>query len=145
MKNPYVMSLIVAIVVGGLAFFGGIKYQQSRPTFGGRQIAGANGGNRGFAGQRGVNGGLRPVMGEILSQDDRSITVKMQDGSSKIVILSTTTKISKTADTTKDDLKTGQQVAVFGIENSDGSVTAQNVQLNPQFRGQIASPSGSPR
>jgi hypothetical protein len=75
------------------------------------------------------------VNGEIIAADEKSITVKLQDGSSKIVLLSDKTEINKTASTTKEDLKVGEKVAAFGTENSDGSVTAQSVQLNPRFRG----------
>ena len=59
----------------------------------------------------------------------------MQDGSSRIVILSASTDINKATKATKEDLKTGERVAVFGTQNADGSVTAQSVQLNPQLRG----------
>ena len=55
-------------------------------------------------------------------------------------ILSEKTEINKAEKTSKENLKTGQQVAVFGTENSDGSVTAQNIQLNPQFRQMIDRP-----
>jgi hypothetical protein len=58
----------------------------------------------------------------------------MTDGSSKIVILSDSTNYSKTDKTDKTSLKTGDQVGVFGSDNADGSVTAQTIQLNPQFR-----------
>ena len=72
-------------------------------------------------------------MGEVLNVDDKSLTVKMPDGSSKIVILSDTTVISKSDTTAKSDVKVGDKVGVFGTDNSDGSVTAQSVQLNFQF------------
>lgn len=46
-----------------------------------------------------------------------------------------TLTINKATTATKSDLKTGEKVAVFGTPNSDGSVTAQSIQLNPMFRG----------
>lgn len=73
-----------------------------------------------------------PTAGEIIGADEKSITVKLQDGSSKIVLLSEKTQINKAEKATKEDLKKGEKVAVFGTENPDGSVTAQNIQLNPQ-------------
>jgi len=56
--------------------------------------------------------------------------------SSKIVLLSDGTQINKAETVDKSELKSGVKVAVFGTENSDGSVTAQNVQVNPILRGQ---------
>jgi flagellar basal body-associated protein FliL len=135
MKNTKIIFIvaILLIVFAGGGFYAGMKYQQSKsPRFGNFQGAG----NRQFQ-QRAQ--GFRPVNGEIISADDKSITVKLQDGSSKIVILSDTTTISKSADATKADLKVGERVAVFGIENSDGSVTAQNIQLNPILRDNFRS------
>lgn len=133
MKNPIVI-VVLLLLVGGGAFFGGMKYQQSKqPTFS-RQFGNGQG-PAGAGGQQSQNrartGGGGQVFGEIISQDDKSITVKLQDGSSKIVLLSNTTAINKSSEGLKADLKVGEKVAVFGSQNSDGSVTAQNIQLNP--------------
>ncbi|MBI3341651.1 hypothetical protein HY024_00850 [Candidatus Curtissbacteria bacterium] len=85
------------------------------------------------------------VVGEILTIDDRGMTIKLQDGSTKIVLVSDKTSINKAAQATKDDLKTGERVSAFGMQNPDGSVSATNVQLNPQmFRGGTATSSPSP-
>jgi hypothetical protein len=131
MKNNLLIIAILVIVVGVGGFFAGMKYQQSkRPAFS-RQFDGQQGMRTG----QGNRQGFRPVNGEIISNDDKSITVKLQDGSSKIVLISDKTSINKAADATKDDLKNGEKVMVFGQENSDGSVTAQNIQLNPILRG----------
>ncbi len=128
MKNNLVTAVVVVILIGAGSFYGGMKYQQLKnPRTGNFQ--GARNGQQGQRGQ-----GTRPINGEILSQDDKSITVKLQDGSSKIVLVGDSATINKSAEASKSDLKTGEKVAVFGTENSDGSVTAQNIQLNPQFR-----------
>ncbi len=127
-----IVVVIVALVVGVGAFYGGMKYQMSKTPARG-QAQGAN--RQGSPNGQGRFAGGGRVMGEIINQDDKSITVKMMDGSSKIVLVSDSTAINKSADAAKSDLKTGERVAVFGMQNSDGSVTAQNIQLNPMFRG----------
>jgi len=130
-KNVVILILSVA-VAGGLGFAGGMKYQESKKTplrAGGMAFQADRG-----QFQRGPGNGFRPVSGEIISSDDKSITVKLVDGSSKIVIVSESTVINKSAEGTRADLKTGERVMVFGTENTDGSVTAQNIQLNPVLR-----------
>ncbi|EKD67236.1 MAG: hypothetical protein ACD_48C00525G0002, partial [uncultured bacterium] len=51
--------------------------------------------------------------------------------SSKIVVLSGTTTYAKSTDGSQTDLKVGDRVNAFGTTNTDGSVTAQSIQLNP--------------
>lgn len=125
------------VLVGIAAFFGGMQYQKSQmstslPTFGDRPGGGPAGNTR-FGGAR----GSQAVIGEIISIDDKSVTVKLQDGNSKIVILSTSTSVNKQATGSVVDLKEGERVAVFGTSNSDGSVTAQSIQLNPTSGGRF--------
>lgn len=118
-------------------FFGGMKYQQTKlPSFT-RQFGNIQDRRVGVGGNR---AGFRPVNGEIISADNKSITVRLQDGSSKIVLFSDKTTINQAVEATKDDLKNGGKVAVFGTENSDGSVTAQNIQLNPIVRSILDNP-----
>lgn len=133
MKKPLIATIIVALLVGVLSFYAGMQFQKTQRS--------RNAGQFNFAaGQTGQgqrlrqNGMGRPVRGEIISSDDKSITVKMQDGSSKIVLLSTNTTIIEATSASKQALEKGKQVMVYGTDNSDGSLTAQNVQLNPQDR-----------
>ncbi len=161
-NNNTVTMVVIGVIALTLGFFGGLQYgnyqriQMMRSGgaqffteqggagggFGGRMM----GGQQGAGGNRmmGRTGGSRPIYGQIVSQDDKSITVKLNDGSSKIVILSVTTSINKASAATVQDLKTGDTVAVFGTTNNDGSVTAQNVQLNPVMRGAQGTPAASP-
>lgn len=136
MKNLNIILIVLIFVVGGVGFLGGMKYQQSKRTISNRQFVNGQFGNGQGArnGQNGNRMGFRPVSGEIISSDDKSITVKLADGSSKIVLLSDKTEINQAASATKEDLKTGEKVMVVGTDNSDGSVTAQNIQLNPIIR-----------
>jgi hypothetical protein len=136
-------TIIALIVVVGLAsFFGGMKFEAYKSAknrsfmmgqFQGQRPGGSGQFAAGRSGNR-IQNGARPVSGEILSNDEKSITVKMMDGSSKIVILSEKTSINKAAEATKADLIAGSRINVFGTENTDGSVTAANIQLNPMLR-----------
>ncbi len=133
MNKNILITVLVGVLAAGGGFFGGMKYQSmQRQNRAGNFQAGR--------GQR-AGAGFMPVSGEIVSVDDKSITVKLMDGGSKIVLLTDTTSISKSDQATKADLKVGMKVAAFGSQNSDGSVTAQSIQLNPMFRN-MPSPSG---
>jgi len=130
--------LLVAVLIGGTAFYGGMKYNQSKTASDKQQRfqqTGANisGGFRG--GRSGMMGDF--VSGEIISKDDKSITVKMRDGGSKIVFLSNTTEIGKFVNGNLADLLVGKNVTINGKANQDGSITAQSVQIRSNF----ASPS----
>lgn len=132
MKNKnLIITILLLVITGGGMFFAGMKYQQSkRQAFPSRLNQGQ--------GQRAVGtnrNGFQPINGEIIASDGKSITVKMADNSSKIVLITDNTIINKADTATKEELKTGEKVAVFGTQNSDGSVSAQNIQLNPIPRG----------
>lgn len=131
--------VVLLVVVAAGAFFAGMKYQQSRRlTFAG-QFGNGLQGNR-LGGQNSSRGrfnmGGRQVVGEILSLDDKSLTIKLADGSTKIILLSDTTSIIQATQAAKTDLKAGERVGVFGTQNADGSMTAQNIQLNPMMTRQ---------
>lgn len=132
-NNLIVVAIIVALLAGGLGFFGGMKYQErKRPSFSGR-VPGELQGQRGqLSGSNGVQG-LRPVSGKIIRQDEESITVELEDKSSKIILITENSEINKTEKGTKEDLSEGTEVMVFGQENSDGSLTAQSIQIGTGF------------
>lgn len=136
MKKMWVILIIVAVIVGGAAFFGGMKYSSAKA---GSQVgaqragqfgAGGVGGTRG-AGRAGAGAGGGFVNGQILSKDAQSITLSVNGGGSKIVFFSGTTEISKFVAGTADDLVVGQNVMVNGTANADGSVVAKTIQSRP--------------
>ena len=145
MKNNNLMTVILVVVFAAAGFYGGTMYLKNLAT----SAVGSNGfGSSGrFAGGSGVvgrRGGGGQTVGTVLTQDATSMTVKLADGSSKIVLLTKSTIFDKSAPATMSDLKVGDRVAVFGATNSDGSVSAVNVQLNPTQRmGGGSRPSGS--
>lgn len=121
MKKNNIIFIVVSIVIAAASFFGGMQYQKTKtPKF----LGGRN-----QIGQRNGNTGISQVRGTVLNKDDKSVTVKLQDNSSKIVLYTDLTLINITTKGTKDDLKEGEEIAVFGKTNSDGSVTADNIQV----------------
>lgn len=151
MKNQLIVACaITTIVAGGVGYIAGVKTQNMRKftSFGERQNgrgimmgrdelvgqgkAGIPNGDKGMMGLRGA------IIGEVTSKDDKSITVKMSDGSSKNVILSDTTSYRISNEAKIEELGVGKTVSVFGTTNSDGSTTATSIELNPALRGQSA-------
>lgn len=142
MKKILPIVIIVIIVAGG-AFFAGMKYGQSKSpanlsrgnfqnmTPEERQQRAQQMGTAGV-GFGGGREGSGFASGEIISKDDKSVTVKLQDGGSKIIFFSDTTEVGKFVDGTSNDLEIGKTVIVNGTTNSDGSITAQSIQMRPE-------------
>lgn len=147
MKKVLIIAAIAAILIGGGAFYGGMKYAEGKNSLGfGRgniqnlqnlsaeerqqriQEMGANAGGA-FRARGDANGGF--ITGELISKDSSSITVKLPDGGSKIIFYSDSTKVSKFADGNISDLSTGITVSINGTSNQDGSLTAQSIQVRP--------------
>jgi hypothetical protein len=152
-NKALIITALIIILVGGAAFYGGIKYgsgkknndlsQNDFPTQGGqnfrnltpeerqKRMAGAGANDAGFAGRSdsAPRGGF--TAGEIIKKDEESITVKLADGGSKIIYLSGATEISMSTSGSKDNLEVGKNVMVTGSVNQDGSVAAQLVQIRP--------------
>lgn len=140
--------IVCALVIGSGAFYAGTKYSQGKGL--GNMRAGAGtfinlspeerqarmqefGAGAGAGGR--VAGGSRAggaVAGEILSMDDKSVTVKLRDGGSKIIFISGSTQVMKTIEGSAKDLVVGEQITVMGSANSDGSVSGQTIQIRQE-------------
>jgi hypothetical protein len=127
------ISIGVALVIAGGAFYGGMKHGESaRQNFIRQSFNGQAGLQTGFGNRNGGQSGAGFVSGEIISKDNQSITLQLRQGGSKIVFYSDATDISKFAGGTPTDLETGKTVMVTGNANSDGSITAQSIQIRPE-------------
>ncbi len=144
-KNTGIIIAVVLIIVAGIGgFLGGMQYQKTRA--GVTALGGANGTFRRFNGAGGVQNGqnLAPVRGEVLSVSNGTMTVKLANGGTTIIVLPSSANYMQTTKASQSDIKTGDTVTVIGTKNSDGSVTAQDVQLgNGAFQRPLRSPSGS--
>jgi hypothetical protein len=141
--------VIVVIIVAAGSFFAGMKYGQSKGSGNVSQRNFQNFANMtpeerqqrmqqmgaNVQGMR-VNRGNGFASGEILSKDDKSITIKLPDGGSKIIFYSETTEVSKFVNGASSDLEVGKTVTVNGTTNSDGSITAQSIQMRPEMPAQ---------
>ncbi len=142
-------SIALALVTGGVGFWGGTMYSRTKmvSNFGNRgegrpMMQGQNGdskmnGNRVAQGAPGQMG-QRNTAGEVTAKDDKSMTVKMNDGSSKIIILSDKTVYRISEESSLSKIEVGTKVAVFGESGNDGSMTATSIEINPALLGQTA-------
>lgn len=130
MKKYQTIGMVLAAIV--LGYFLGMSFPIKNQNAVSRESKINMMGN--MTPRAGAMGGSRPISGEIIAVDDKSITIKLQNDTSKIILFDSGIIINKMAKGAITDLKVGEKVAAFGSENTDGSMTAQNVQLNPQFQ-----------
>lgn len=128
----YAVHGVIGCIIAVGAFYGGTVYQKQASASerrGGQGQSERFGGLQGqrFAAGRGANG-MNGITGTILSKDDQSLTIKLPDGSTKIVLLSKDTKISKAVESKPEEIKKDESVTVIGQEN-DGTIRATLVRI----------------
>jgi len=148
MSKKIIWGVVGIIVLVGV-FFGGAAYGKNQTTA-------ATAGSNGFAAYAGMRGGRSggfggATVGQIISEDATSITVQLMTPStgatsttpvgSKIVFLDGNTKITKEVSGSMSDLAVGTNVSVTGTANTDGSVSAQAIQIRPNMPAATTTPS----
>lgn len=140
MKKIIPIFVVLLVLVGGSFFYGGMKYgSKTRQSNFAANRNGMGNFQNGVGGN--LSGGMRRVgagaegatfaSGEVVSKDDKSITIKLRDGGSRIVFFSaSTTQVMKSVNGSIDDIKIGETIMVNGSANQDGSFTGKSVQLN---------------
>ncbi|MFH2232592.1 MAG: hypothetical protein ABII13_05505 [Patescibacteria group bacterium] len=134
-KSKLTVPIIIAVLlVGGGAFYSGMQYSKSQSgTFTPPQMGQTRGEGRSmFVGAPGAAqarnaGGM--ATGEIVAKDADSLTLKLNDGGSKIIFHSSSTTITKMATISIDEISEGTNVMITGTANQDGSVTANSIQI----------------
>ncbi len=148
MNKTFIIFIAITFLVAGGAFYGGMKYGQGKtagsfanlrnlsPEERQQRFQQMGAGAIGLGARNGSQAGANFISGEIISKDNQSITVKLQDGSSKIVFYSDTTNVGKFVNGVPADLEIGKTVTINGKANDDGSITAQSIQLRPEIPSQ---------
>ena len=134
-KEVYTM-IVISILLLGLGFCIGDLYAkksiQTNSVFPNSEM-----GRQGGSGKNKLNMQGGNIRGVIDSVDQSQIITKNQDGSQKIILISASTTISKSSMTDLKSLIKGENIIVRGKVNSDGSMTADSVQIfdNLDFSG----------
>jgi hypothetical protein len=128
--KTHIIWLLIAIVVGlGGFFYGKSTAAASRSGFAGAGAFASSTRSR-FAGAGGTAGGGVAV-GTITAMDSSSITLQLANGNSEVVFITTSTPVTEPTTVSPSTLAVGTNVMVAGTTNSDGSVTAQSIQVRP--------------
>jgi Domain of unknown function (DUF5666) len=128
MNKKITITAVVALVVGfGAGYFAHAAPAATTLTHG--SFAGA--GSGAFTGARGGAAGGGLLTGTVVASDSGSLTLDTRDGSSHVVLVTPATTVSKSVSGSLSDVSVGSTVIVSGTTNSDGSLSATNIQLRP--------------
>ena len=129
----HIVWLVIALIALGGGYYWGNAGAASnvRTAFN----SGASGfPTRKFAGAGGA-AGSNFVTGQISAMDSSSITLQLPNGNSQVVFYSSSTPVTEPTTVSPSTLKTGTDVIVGGTTNSDGSLTAQTIQIRTNGGG----------
>ena len=120
---------IIWAVIAVIALVGGIFYGKGSATSTASSARGLYARSTRSGLGRAAGGGF--VSGQIISVDANSMTVSLANGNSQVVFYSSSTQVMKPTIVSASTLAAGTRVMIGGTANSDGSLTAQSVQVQP--------------
>lgn len=124
-KGHIVWALVTLVALGGGFFWGQASAGSARGGFSG--AAGAYGSStRRFAGS---SSGGSMVTGQITGMDSSSLTLQLPSGSSQVIFYSSSTQVSEPTIVPVSKLAVGANILVGGTSNTDGSMTAESIQV----------------
>lgn len=136
------LTHVIWIIVAIVAFVGGMYYGKASSPLAfagaGRFGSFASSTRGAFIGRNGSTA-AGFIAGQVVAKDAQSITIALPNGNSQVVFYSSSTAVEKPSPASMSDISTGTEVAVNGTANSDGSLTAQSIQVRP-----TGAPGGGP-
>ena len=127
MKKNYI-TIVVAIACAVIFFFIGVSYGKgSAATATAGRGAFSSSTRAGLAGRGAAGGGF--VTGQIVSVGNGTAVVQLPNGNSQNVFFSSSTQVIRPQVASVSSLTPGTQVMIGGTTNSDGSVSAQTIQI----------------
>lgn len=124
-KTKLVIAIVIGIVILGVDFYAGVLTGKTK------KMPGALNQQKGMQTSKFTNRQNDFLMGEIMSKDDKSITLKLANGGSRVILFSDSTEVGKFVTGSIADMEIGKSVIANGKTNQDGSITAQSIQIRP--------------
>ena len=152
MKKFFIIVIMLLLVGGGIYLFlnknksNAVIGQSSQPAVAQSQpTAGQSGAMQQYPRPSGGAGGRRfgnmpqgstPIFGQVTAVSGNQITVQRQsrngNGTSITVTLSSSTQYTGGS---QSNIQIGTRIGGYGTANSDGSINAQQITINPSFGG----------
>ncbi|MFH1047509.1 MAG: hypothetical protein V1738_04355 [Patescibacteria group bacterium] len=96
--------------------------------------------------------GMNMVSGEIKSVDGNTVTIGLEDGSSKVIVLTSNTAVTELSELDRESLSAGANVFVTAEADESGALIATMLQIRPVglemmgagFRGGLNQPLPTP-
>jgi hypothetical protein len=130
MKNKKLVKIIIYAVVLIIVFLAGLFFGRGTANTSSINSKEFSSSTRGSIGMRSFTGGF--ANGKIESKENQRITLQLPNGNSEIVFYSSSTQVIKPSQASLNDVSVGTQVMIGGTQNSDGSLTAQSIQIVSQ-------------
>jgi len=133
MRTKYISIILLGVILAGVCgFYGGTLYAKSKiATVQSPQARMVANGPRNFRGGQAGRSQQGLASGEVLSFDGQSLSLKLSGGGSKVVFTSASTTVTRMSEAQLTDITAGANVTVNGVPNTDGSITAQFIQIRP--------------